>query len=32
MIPRLEAVLVNVTDAETREAVTEAIETISKRM
>jgi len=32
MIPQLEAVLVNVTDAETREAVTEAIETISKRM
>jgi hypothetical protein len=32
MIPRLEAVLGDVTDVETREAVTEAIETISKRM
>ncbi len=32
MIPRLEAVLGDVTDAETREAATEAIETISKRM
>lgn len=32
MIPRLEAVLGDVTDVETREAVTEAIETISRRM